>query len=46
MAGLIRELANRGPFNFAAEVEKRGRELLDELENTPVPELSDVGAAA
>jgi hypothetical protein len=34
MAGLIRELINRGPFDFAAEVEKRGRELIEELEGS------------
>ena len=45
-AGLVRELVNRGPFDFAAEIEKQSRELLEELESTPVPELSDVGAAS
>ncbi len=44
-AGVIRELVNRVPFNFAAEVEKSSRELIEELESTPVPELSDVEAA-
>jgi hypothetical protein len=34
-AGLIRALTNRGPFDFAAEVEKRSRELIEELEGPP-----------
>ncbi len=46
VAGLLRELISRGPYNFAAEIEKNSRELLEELESTPVPELHDVGAAA
>jgi hypothetical protein len=38
-AGLIREMINRGPFDFAAEVEKRGIELIQELEGgTAVPD--------
>jgi hypothetical protein len=36
MAGLIRELVNRVPFDFAAEVEKRSRELVEELEGPSV----------
>jgi len=32
IAGLVREIVNRGPFNIAEEVEKRGRELIDELD--------------
>jgi hypothetical protein len=36
-AGLVCELINRGPFDFAAEVEKRGRELIEELEGLPGP---------
>ncbi|MGA7714481.1 hypothetical protein [Bradyrhizobium sp.] len=32
MAGLVREIVNRGPFNIAEEVEKRGRELVNELD--------------
>jgi hypothetical protein len=36
-AGLIRELVNRVPFDFAAEVEKRSRELIEELEGSSVP---------
>jgi hypothetical protein len=35
MAGLVREIVNRGPFNIAEDVEKRGRELVDELEGRP-----------
>jgi hypothetical protein len=34
-AGLIRELVNHVPFDFAAEVEKRSRELIEELEGPP-----------
>lgn len=46
VAGLIRELVNRVPFNFAAEVEQCSRELIEELESTLVPELPDIGAVA
>jgi len=45
-AGVVRELVNRAPFNFAAEIEKCSRELVEELESTPVPELIETGAAA
>jgi hypothetical protein len=38
MAGFVRELVNRGPYDFAAEIEKRGRELIQELEGISVPE--------
>jgi hypothetical protein len=45
-AGVVRELVSRVPFEFATEIAKRSRELIEELESTPVPELSDIGAAA
>lgn len=38
MAGLICELINRAPFDLATEVEKRGRELIEELEGASVQE--------
>jgi hypothetical protein len=40
-AGIIRELANRVPFDVAAAVEKSSRELIDELESAPAPDLPD-----
>jgi hypothetical protein len=38
VSGLVRELVNRAPFNLAAEVEKCGRELVDELEGRTTDE--------
>ena len=32
IAGIVREIVNRGPFNIAEEVEKRGRELVAQLD--------------
>jgi hypothetical protein len=36
-AGLIHELVKRVPFDFAAEVDKRSRELIEELEGSSIP---------
>lgn len=45
MAGLVRELVNRVPFDFASEVEKRNLELVEELETAGLPALPVENAA-
>jgi hypothetical protein len=46
LGGLVREIARRQPFDLTAAVEKLDRELIEELEQAPIPELHDEDAAA